>query len=167
MKSLWQASLVTCAALNRAASRLSMTMWRPLMPPEALHQAAKALPNWTNSFSRPGTAVLDWSLNTAMWMVLGPTPRTVDEPPGPGSQILPTPAHWPLVGPVPSARVAAPAPVLSEPTPHRRTCPASRVVATSTDSAVRRPSSRVFRNAIVILPLGLGAAGAPAVRPGH
>ena len=35
--------VVTCAALNSAASRLSITMWRPLMPPDALHHAANAL----------------------------------------------------------------------------------------------------------------------------
>ena len=34
--------------------------------PEALHQAAKASANSTNSFSRPGTEVLDSSLKTAM-----------------------------------------------------------------------------------------------------
>jgi hypothetical protein len=29
-------------------------------------------------------------------MVLAPTPRTVEAPPGPGSHILPTPGHTPL-----------------------------------------------------------------------
>ncbi len=67
------------------------------MPPEALHQEAKALANCTNSFSRPGTTVLDASLGTAMWMVLVPTPRTEEEPPAPDSQILPTPGHSPFV----------------------------------------------------------------------
>src|ERR1700730_2643152 len=98
MKSLWQASSVCCAALNSAASRSSTTMWRPLMPPDALHHAAKALANWTNSTSSPGWIVLAASLNTAMWMVWGPTPRTEEAPPGPGSQILPTPGQVPLVG---------------------------------------------------------------------
>ena len=97
MKSLWQDASACCAALNRAASRSSITMWRPLMPPDALHQAAKALACWTNSASSPGMIVLEASLNSAMLMVLGPTPRTEEEPPGPGSQILPTPGHSPLV----------------------------------------------------------------------
>ena len=43
MKSLWQAAVACCAALNSAASRLSITMWRPLMPPEALHQCRERL----------------------------------------------------------------------------------------------------------------------------
>ncbi len=41
--------------------------------------------------------VLAASLKTAMLMVLDPTPRTEEAPPGPGSQILPTPGHSPLV----------------------------------------------------------------------
>src|ERR1700722_11978080 len=98
MKSLWHACSVTCAALNRAPSRLSMTILRPLIPPEALHQAAKALACWGNSASRPGSIVLAASLNTAMLMVLSPTPRTEEAPPGPASQILPTPGQVPLVG---------------------------------------------------------------------
>jgi hypothetical protein len=40
--------------------------------------------------------VLAASLNTAMLMVLELTPRTDEVPPGPGSQILPTPGHTPL-----------------------------------------------------------------------
>ncbi len=40
--------------------------------------------------------VLEASLNSAMLMVLAPTPRTVEAPPGPGSQILPTPGQTPL-----------------------------------------------------------------------
>jgi hypothetical protein len=40
--------------------------------------------------------VLAASLNTAMLMVLVPTPRTVEAPPGPGSHILPTPGQTPL-----------------------------------------------------------------------
>src|SRR3984957_20031439 len=98
MKSLWQAWVVTCAALNRAPSRLSMTILRPFMPPDALHQSAKAWACWGNSPSRPGSIVLAASLNTAMWMVLSPTPRTEEAPPDPASQILPTPGHTPLVG---------------------------------------------------------------------
>ena len=35
-------------------------------------------------------------MKTAMLMVLEPTPRTDEAPPGPGSQILPTPGHTPL-----------------------------------------------------------------------
>jgi hypothetical protein len=41
-----------------------------------------------------------------MLMVLSPTPRTEEDPPGPGSQILPTPGHTPLEL---DADVAAPA----------------------------------------------------------
>jgi hypothetical protein len=40
--------------------------------------------------------VLAASLNTAMLMVLEPTPRTEEAPPGPGSHILPTPGQTPL-----------------------------------------------------------------------
>src|SRR5271170_6389993 len=113
MKSLWQAWVVTCAALNRAASRLSITILRPLMPPEALHQSAKAWACWGNSASSPGSIVLAASLNTAMLIVLSPTPRPEEAPPGPASQIFPTPGHIPLVGTLDaSARlddVAAPA----------------------------------------------------------
>src|SRR5580658_9456068 len=98
MKSLWQAAVACCAALKSAASRSSITIWRPLIPPEALHQAANALACWTNSTSSPGSMVLAASLNTAMLMVLSPTPRTEEAPPAPGSQILPTPGQVPLVG---------------------------------------------------------------------
>ena len=49
-----------------------------------------------NSTSRPGRMVLEASLKTAMLMLLSPTPRTEEAPPGPGSQILPTPGHTPL-----------------------------------------------------------------------
>ena len=66
------------------------------MPPAALHQSAKAVACWVNSTSSPGTMVLAASLNTAMLMVLSPTPRTEEAPPGPGSHILPTPGHTPL-----------------------------------------------------------------------
>ena len=40
--------------------------------------------------------VLAASLKTAMLMVLSPTPRTEEAPPGPGSHILPTPGQTPL-----------------------------------------------------------------------
>ena len=50
--------------------------------------------------------VLDASFSTAMLMVLAPTPRTEEAPPGPGSQILPTPGQTPLEL---DADVAAPA----------------------------------------------------------
>src|ERR1700719_2677772 len=98
MKSLWQAAVACCAALKSAASRSSIAIWRPLMPPEALHQSANALACWTNSTSSPGSIVLAASLNTAMLMDFGPKPRTDEAPPGPGSQILPTPGHMPLGG---------------------------------------------------------------------
>src|ERR1700722_15830921 len=96
IKSLWQAVVICCAALNSAASRLSITIFRPLMPPEALHHAANAWACWGNSASSPGSTVLAASLNTAMLMVLALTPRTEEAPPGPGSQILPTPGQTPL-----------------------------------------------------------------------
>src|ERR1700733_15003746 len=96
MKSLWQAAVVCCAALNSAASRLSMTILRPLMPPAALHQSANAVACWGNSASRPGVMVLAASLNSAMLMVLVVTPRTEEAPPAPGSHILPTPGQTPL-----------------------------------------------------------------------
>src|SRR3984957_4955402 len=96
MKSLWHAVVVTCAALNSAASRLSITILRPSMPPAALHQSAKAVACSGNSTSRPGVMVLAASLNTAMLMVLLPTPRTEEVPPDPGSHILPTPGQTPL-----------------------------------------------------------------------
>src|ERR1700733_4494438 len=106
MKSLWQAAVACCAALNSAASRLSITILRPSMPPAALHQSAKAVACWVNSTSRPGRMVLEASLKTAMLMVLSPTPRTEEVPPGPVSQILPTPGHTPVAL---DADVAAPA----------------------------------------------------------
>src|ERR1700678_3943861 len=96
MKSLWQAVVVTCAALNSAASRLSITILRPSIPPAALHQSAKALACSGNSTSSPGVMVLEASLKTAMLMVFLATPRTVEAPPAPGSHILPTPGHTPL-----------------------------------------------------------------------
>jgi hypothetical protein len=40
--------------------------------------------------------VLAASFSTAMLMVLFPTPRTEDAPPGPGSHIFPTPGQTPL-----------------------------------------------------------------------
>src|ERR1700677_3515373 len=96
MKSLWQGAVICAATLNSAASRLSTTILRPLMPPAALHQSAKAVACWVNSTSRPGRMVLEASFSTAMLMVLSPTPRTVEAPPGPGSQIFPTPGQTPL-----------------------------------------------------------------------
>ena len=66
------------------------------MPPAALHQSAKAVACWGNSASSPGKTVLAASLNTAMLMVFGLTPRTEEPPPGPGSQILPTPGQTPF-----------------------------------------------------------------------
>src|ERR1700677_185225 len=96
MKSLWQAAVACCAALNSAASRSSITIWRPLMPPAALHQSANALACWTNSTSSPGSMLLAASLNTAMLMVFAPTPRTEEAPPDPDSQIFPTPGQTPL-----------------------------------------------------------------------
>src|ERR1039458_9490296 len=98
MKSLWHAAVICCAALNSAASRLSITIFRPLIPPEALHQSANAVACWGNSASSPGVMVLAASLNTAMLMVFLPTPRTEEAPPGPGPQILPTPGQTPLEG---------------------------------------------------------------------
>src|ERR1039458_3779910 len=96
MKSLWQDDVICDATLNSAASRLSRTILRPLIPPAALHQSAKAVACWVNSTSRPGTMVLEASFSTAMLMVLAPTPRTEEAPPGPGSHILPTPGQTPL-----------------------------------------------------------------------
>src|ERR1700691_1979009 len=96
MKSLWQDAVACCAALNRAASRLSITILRPLMPPAALHQSAKAVACWGNSASSPGMMVLAASLKTAMLMVFLPTPRTEEAPPEPGSQILLPPGQVPL-----------------------------------------------------------------------
>src|ERR1700677_109404 len=108
MKSLWQAAVICCAALNSAASRLSITILRPLIPPAALHQSANAVACSGNSTSSPGVMVLAASLNTAMLMVLLPTPRTEEAPPGPGSHILPTPGQTPLAL---AAAVALSAPV--------------------------------------------------------
>src|ERR1700735_4842477 len=152
MKSLWQAWVVTCGALNRAASRLSMTILRPLMPPEALHQSAKAWACWGNSDSSPGSIVLAASLNTAMLMVLSPTPRTEDAPPGPASQILPTPGHTPFVGRLDATRrldVVA-RPVAAD---DSETNNAVRImVAVASRSAVRRRSKRPFGNPFISTP---------------
>src|ERR1700733_9801223 len=142
MKSLWQDCSVTCATLNRAASRLSITILRPLIPPEALHQSAKAWACSGNSASRPGSIVLAASLNTAKLMVLSPTPRTEDAPPGPASQILPTPGHSPLVGTLDAITrlddVAAPVPADDSDT----NSAARTTVAVVSRSAVRRRSTR-------------------------
>src|ERR1700733_8033695 len=152
MKSLWQAAVACCAALNSAASRLSITIFRPLMPPEALHHAANALACWGNSASSPGSMALAASLNTAMLMVLGLTPRTEEAPPGPGSQILPTPGHTPLgVAPADNERlpdVAAAAVVDVSAT----YVPATIKVAMASGSAVRRRSMRTFGNPFIIHP---------------
>src|ERR1700722_4263652 len=158
MKSLWQAWVVTWAALNRAASRLSITILGPLMPPEALHQSAKAWACWGNSASSPGSIVLAASLNAAMLIVLSPTPRTEEAPPGPGSQILPTPGHVPFVGALDaSTRLdAVAAPVADE---DNETNIAARItVAVASGSAVRgrpvRPCGNPFISTPEILWLG-------------
>src|SRR5580658_7251179 len=152
MKSLWQACSVTCAALNRAASRLSMTILRPLMPPEALHQSAKAWACWGNSDSSPGSIVFAASLNTAMLMVLSPTPRTEDAPPGPASQILPTPGHTPLVGALDASTrlddVAAPVADDDSET----NIPARIIVAVASGSDVRRRPMRPRGNPFISTP---------------
>src|SRR5271156_688676 len=96
MKSLWHAAVACCAALNSAASRLSIMILRPLMPPAALHQSANAVACCTNSSSSPGITVLAASLNSAILMDLVPNPRTDEGPPGPGSHTLPTPGQTPL-----------------------------------------------------------------------
>ena len=72
-------------------------------------------------------------------------------PPGPGSQILPTPAHWPLVDT--DAATDAPAPVLSALDARPTNVLANSVVATISDNAGRRRSIRVLRNAIFPSPL--------------
>ena len=129
-----------------------MTILRPLMPPEALHQSAKAWACWGNSASRPGSIVLAASLNTAMLMVLSPTPRTEEAPPGPASQILPTPGHTPLVGTLDASTrlddVAAP--VADD---DSETNIAARItVAVASGSAVRRRSMRPFGNPFISTP---------------
>src|SRR5580700_7540039 len=134
------------------------------MPPEALHHAAKALANWTNSTSSPGSIELAASLNTAMLMVLAPTPRTEEAPPGPGSQILPTPGHWPFVesASVRPADVAAVADV-DESATH---VPPSSVAATTIGSAVRRSSRTPLRSTRgTPSPLGSFAFGSFPQRP--
>src|ERR1700736_6103260 len=122
------------------------------MPPEALHHAAKALANWTNSTSSPGWIVLAASLKTAMWMVCGPTPRTEEAPPGPGSQILPTPGQVPLVGTLDDngrlADVAAVAAVDERATE----VPASMTVAMASGSIVPRRRVCPFRNILMSSP---------------
>jgi hypothetical protein len=72
-------------------------------------------------------------------MVFWLTPRTDDDPPGPGSQILPTPGHWPLVARanVRLADVAAAADVDESAT----LPPASIVAATASVNAIRRMST--------------------------
>ena len=72
--------------------------------------------------------VFEASFSTAMLMVLSPTPRTEEEPPGPGSQILPTPGQTPLEL---DALVAAPAVVYVSATD----APANITVANASGSA--------------------------------
>ncbi len=90
--------------------------------------------------------VLAASLNTAMLMVLEPTPRTEEAPPGPGSQILPTPGQTPLVGALDDnvrlADVAAEAVVEASATYD----PATITVARASGSADLRSSASPLQN---------------------
>ena len=95
--------------------------------------------------------VLEASLNTAMLMVLEPTPRTVEAPPGPGSHILPTPGHTPLEL---EAAVAAPAVVDVSATD----VPARITVANASGSADFRSWISPLQNILIPSP-GLFALG--------
>src|SRR5271170_3291265 len=123
-------------------------MWRPLMPPAALHQSANAVACWGNSASSPGSTVLAASLNTAMWMVFELTPRTEDAPPGPGSQILPTPGQAPDEVLDDKARLAdvAAAAVVDASAPN---VPATIKVASASGSADFRSSARPLQNILI------------------
>src|SRR6202050_5976221 len=99
--------------------------------------------------------VLAASLNTAMLIVFEPTPRTEEEPPGPGSQILPTPGQGPLVGAlddkVALADVAAAA-VVDESATY---VPATIKVAIAIGSADFRSSARPLHNILPTSPARL------------
>src|SRR6202035_3276315 len=81
-------------------------------------------------------------------MVLAPTPRTEEAPPGPGSQILPTPGHSPFVAMLDvSARLVDVA--ASEGVNESATyVAASTTVATASRSAVLRSSTSSLRNTV-------------------
>src|SRR3984885_11070519 len=79
-------------------------------------------------------------------MVLAPTPRTEEAPPGPGWQILPTPGHSPLVATLDVrarlADVAAPEGLAESATD----VPASTMVAMASGSTFLRSSASSLRN---------------------
>ena len=95
--------------------------------------------------------VLEASLKTAMLMVLEPTPRTEEAPPGPGSQILPTPGQTPvgaaLEDSVSLADVAAAA--VDESATY---VPATIRVAMASGSADLRSSASPLRNILTPSP---------------
>src|SRR5258708_38050953 len=98
--------------------------------------------------------VLAASLKTAMLMVLEPTPRTDEAPPGPGSQILPTPGHAPLVDrlEVGPELVAAGLPVDGGDPDVADVCEQATAVsitaAVATGIAARRRSTSLFPNTL-------------------
>src|SRR6202453_3432254 len=153
IKSLWQAAVASCAALNSAASRSSITIWRPLMPPAALHQSANDLACWTTSTSSPGSMVLAASLNTAMLMVFAPTPRTEEAPADPGSQIFPSPGQTPLVAEVDdNVRLSAVAPAAAA-AENAMYVPATSVtVANASGSTDFRSSGNTLQNILTPSP---------------
>ena len=144
MKSLWQADSVCCAALNKAASRLSMTISRPLIPPDALHHAAKALACWTIRFRalahRVGGVVEHGDVDC-----LRPHPADRRGAPRSRSQIFPSPGHSPLVDRryrVRLADVAATAFVDETAT----NAPASMTVAIAIGNTIRRRPRNPLRS---------------------
>jgi hypothetical protein len=87
-----------------------------------------------------------------MLMVLSPTPRTDEAPPEPGSQILPTPGHTPLVGALDAStrldNVAAPVAADGS-----ETNIAARItVAVASGKALRRRPLRPCGNSFISTP---------------
>ena len=98
-------------------------------------------------------------MKTAMLIVLAPTPRTEEAPPGPGSHILPTPGQMPLEL---DADVAAAA-VVDEVATY---VPAIIMVAMVSGSADFRSLSSVVPN-ILMSPLVVGSVPCFGIRSGH
>src|SRR5580693_5418462 len=87
-----------------------------------------------------------------MLMVLELTPRTEEAPPGPGSQILPTPGQTPLVGTL-DANVRLPDVAAAAVVDVSATyVPATIKVAIASGSADRRRSMRPFPNPFISTP---------------
>ena len=143
MKSLWQACVVTCAALNRAAS---VVVDDDLAAIDAACGVAPVRSG--EGLGLLGELRLQARLNRvcsivehrAMLMVLSPHPAATEEaPPGPASQILPTPGHSPFVALDASTRLDAVAAPVADDDSETNTAARIIVAVTSGGAARLRP----------------------------